>query len=206
MRLYPFVIPRLLQNLYPSLTWTIKNEEKAIYLTFDDGPHPEITHWVINLLDKYNAKATFFVVGENVNKFPETYQKLISKGHAVGNHTYHHISGYSQKATSYINDVAKCKELVDSKLFRPPYGRIKRSQIKVLEQDYKIVMWNQLSGDFDKNLDTQSSLNSLKRNAKAGNVVVFHDSEKSFAQLKKILEPYLIFLKEEGFICKVITP
>jgi peptidoglycan/xylan/chitin deacetylase (PgdA/CDA1 family) len=167
---------------------------KQLFLTFDDGPHPEITIHVLDLLNQYNAKATFFCVGENVKKFPLVYEMLLKAGHAVGNHTSNHLNGLKTKTEDYIASVEECRKQIDSKLFRPPYGRIKRSQLKYLSQHYSIVMWNTLSGDFDQNTSEEDCWANVKNHAKSGSIIVFHDSEKAqknmvFA-LRKTLEHF----------------
>jgi len=205
MQLYPFTIPNFASSLFPSLTWRInKPKGKQIFLTFDDGPQPEVTEWVLKTLEAYKAKASFFVVGENVLKYPQVFEKVKEEGHAIGNHTQHHISGYSAHLETYLADIAACQKNTQSNLFRPPYGRIRPSQTKALKGKYQIIMWNQLSGDFDKNLNRKKSLASLCKNAKAGNIVVFHDSMKSLDNLKEILPPFLAYLSQEGFICSAL--
>ena len=205
MRLYPFVIPSFVKFLYPNYQWSYPNDNRDIFLTFDDGPHPNVTPWVLDILLQYHAKGTFFVVGENAKKYPELIRRIRAEGHEIGNHTHTHISGYAHGVSEYLKDVEECQKVIKSRLFRPPYGRIKSAQGKLIRNHYQVVMWNQLSGDFDKNLNTAKSLKSLQRNSKGGNIVVFHDSEKAYPQLKNLLEPYLRFLKKEGFNCKAIT-
>jgi peptidoglycan/xylan/chitin deacetylase (PgdA/CDA1 family) len=205
MRFYPFTIPDFAKLIMPSLVWRIDNQEKKeIYLTFDDGPNPEVTSWVLEELKKFDAKATFFVVGENAEKFPNVIAAIKGNGHVIGNHTYNHLSGYSSSNDDYIDNINKCQEITKTNLFRPPYGRIKKSQIKRIAPHFQIVMWNQLSGDFDPSLNRKKSLESLCANAKPGNLVVFHDSVKAFNNLKEILPSFLAFLAREGFICSAI--
>lgn len=191
---------RWLKWFYPSLEWEIKNHNGHVFLTFDDGPHPVHTPWVLDQLDALNFKATFFCIGNNVSKYPEVYAEIIARGHATGNHTYHHLNGYRNDAAEYINDVEKCGALVHSKLFRPPYGRITRTQIKQLRPDYRIVMWSLLSGDFDARLNRAQSLKALKNSTSPGSIVVFHDSDKAAANLYHLLPEYLGFLVEKGFV------
>lgn len=185
--------------------WEIENTPaNQIYLTFDDGPHPEITPWVLDILAEYNAKATFFVVGQNAENNPAVLKRIRQEGHALGNHTSHHLSGYSNSTQDYIDNVKLCQQHTQTNLFRPPYGRIKRSQVIVLTKSFKIIMWNQLSGDFHRNLDIDKSLKALCEYTKKGNIVVFHDSQKSFENLKLLLPAYLDFLKQKGFNSIVI--
>lgn len=205
MRLFPFIIPQFFNKLFGKLVWELENTpSNKIYLTFDDGPHPVITPWVLDILATYNAKATFFVVGQNAEKNPQILQRIIEEGHALGNHTDHHLSGYNCRTKDYIADVKRCQQYTQTDLFRPPYGRIKRSQVKQLNKTFQIVMWNQLSGDFYKNLDIEKSLQALRLHTKKGNIVVFHDSQKSFENLKLLLPAYLNSLKEQGFSSIVI--
>lgn len=196
MRLYPFLIPNTLKKIYPSLIWEINTDQDEVFITFDDGPHPEVTPWVLDMLEEFGMKATFFVVGENAAKYPTICKRILDEGHAIGNHTYHHISGYKHELEAYLEDVQRCSDVVSTGLFRPPYGRIKRNQIQALKKEYKIVMWNQLSGDFDASLNIQHSLDALMNNSKPGNIIVFHDSAKAFPQLQKLLRPYLEHLKK----------
>lgn len=205
MQLYPFTIPEFARYLFPSLTWRFDNlSKKEIFITFDDGPDPEVTPWVLSELQKHNAKASFFVVGENAKQHQEVMHQICEEGHSVGNHTFNHVSGYASSTEAYLENVKLCQELTKTNLFRPPYGRIKRGQIAALKSQYQIVMWNQLSGDFDVKLDRKRSLESLCENAKEGNIIVFHDSQKSFDNLKALLPPFLAYLSKEGFICSAI--
>ena len=207
-----FSVPSTIQWLIPSCTWRKVGQEKVIYLTFDDGPHPEITAWVIDELKKYQIKATFFCVGDNLKKHPETAKQLLTEGHQIGNHTMHHIKGWKHKNVDYLKDIEDCdteirkihEQLNDEKaqprLFRPPYGQIKPSQIKLLrEKGYEIIQWSDLSCDYDKHLNCEKSLSALVKNAKPGSIVVFHDSEKAEIQLKQILPSYLEAMLAEGF-------
>ena len=207
-----FSVPSTIQWLIPSCTWRKVGQEKVIYLTFDDGPHPEITAWVIDELKKHQIKATFFCVGDNLKKHPETAKQLLTEGHQIGNHTMHHIKGWKHKNVDYIKDIEDCDteirkiheqmndEKAQPRLFRPPYGQIKPSQIELLrEKGYEIIQWSDLSCDYDKHLNCEKSLSALVKNAKPGSIVVFHDSEKAENQLKQILPSYLEAMLAEGF-------
>ena len=207
-----FSVPSTIQWLIPSCTWRKVGQEKVIYLTFDDGPHPEITAWVIDELKKHQIKATFFCVGDNLKKHPETAKQLLTEGHQIGNHTMHHIKGWKHKNVDYIKDIEDCDteirkiheqmndEKAQPRLFRPPYGQIKPSQIKLLRaKGYEIIQWSDLSCDYDKHLNCEKSLSALVKNAKPGSIVVFHDSEKAENQLKQILPSYLEAMLAEGF-------
>ncbi|MDI1232918.1 MAG: polysaccharide deacetylase family protein [bacterium] len=197
-------IPIWFQKIFGRYTWRIPNQDKTVYLTFDDGPHPEITPWVLQQLANYNYKATFFCVGDNVRKFPETYQSILSSQHKTGNHTMHHIKGWKSTLDHYTDNVADCAKLVDSNLFRPPYGRITRPQTSILRKKYKIIMWSLLALDFEKKLNTTKALEGLKKKTKPGSIIVFHDSVKAEKNLKTMLPLYLQFLNQNGFNCKVI--
>lgn len=197
--------PLAIKKSFPSLVWDIPNNTKTIYLTFDDGPTPEITTWVLETLKKHKIKATFFVVGENVKKHSQIYQQLIAEGHAIGNHTYNHLNGWKTKSSDYLQNIEKCAELVESNLFRPPYGRIKNTQIRKLKQSYKIIMWDVLSGDFDFKTSPEQCAENVINNTKAGSIIVFHDSVKAEKNLKYALPKAIEFLKQQGFTFGVIT-
>jgi peptidoglycan/xylan/chitin deacetylase (PgdA/CDA1 family) len=207
-----FTVPSTIQWLIPSCTWRKEGQGKVIYLTFDDGPNPEITAWVMDELKKHQIKATFFCVGDNLRKFPEVAKRLLTEGHHIGNHTMHHIKGWKYNNDDYLEDVENCEKEIrkiqeqfenktaQSRLFRPPYGQIKPSHIKLLrERGYEIIQWSDLSCDYDKHLNCEKSLSALVKNAKSGSIVVFHDSEKAEHQLKQILPSYLEAMLAEGF-------
>ena len=189
--MFKHTIPSIFPLIAPNVTWKVKTSDKVLYLTFDDGPHPIITPLVLSVLDEYNAKATFFCVGENVNKYPDTFNQIIRKGHAVGNHTYNHIKGWQSTNEVYFDNIKKANEVIQSNLFRPPYGRIKPSQIKMLKHDYRIVMWSILTRDYDKNLNTHIALKQLNELTKPGDIIVFHDSEKAKQNMLIILKGML---------------
>ena len=155
-------------------------------------------------LDKFNLKATFFCVGDNVRKYPETYKTVHTRGHQTGNHTMHHLKGWQTDTELYIQNVENCHDYVDSNLFRPPYGRIKRSQANILRKHYRIIMWTLLACDFEKNLDCHAAITGLKNKTKKGDIVVFHDSVKAEQNLKVLLPQYLQFLNENGFNCALL--
>jgi peptidoglycan/xylan/chitin deacetylase (PgdA/CDA1 family) len=207
-----FTVPSTIQWLIPSCTWRKEGQGKVIYLTFDDGPNPEITAWVMDELKKHQIKATFFCVGDNLRKFPEIAKRLLTEGHQIGNHTMHHIKGWKYNNDDYLRDMESCEteireiheqldiEKAQPRLFRPPYGQIKPSQIKLLRnKGYEIIQWSDLSCDYDKHLNCEKSLSALVKNAKPGSIVVFHDSEKAEHQLKQILPSYLEAMLAEGF-------
>lgn len=200
----PFWIP----YLYRKRTWKVNTTDKIIYLTFDDGPHPSITPFVLELLEKFNAKATFFCIGDNVKKYPDVYKRIIDEGHAVGNHTMHHLNGWKTDDTAYLNDIAEAKNWIDSRLFRPPYGKItgfQQSQLCLPRFNLHTVMWTVLSGDFDNNIDKEQCLINVFRNTGPGSVVVFHDSEKAKEKMEFALPQVLDYFSKRGFRFEKIT-
>ncbi len=191
--------PIILKKLFPDLIWEIDTNKKEIFLTFDDGPHSDITLWVLDELDKYNADATFFCVGENVCKNPDTFLKLSESRHSVGNHTYNHLNGWKSSNTEYFDNIKKAAKQINSGLFRPPYGRISPSQISNLKNSYSIIMWSILSYDFSDRISKERCLNNSIGSTKAGSIVVFHDSIKSAKNLKYALPLFLKHFTEQGF-------
>lgn len=185
--MYLVKTPRVVKQIFPNFHWDKPNERREIYLTFDDGPIPEVTPWVLDLLAKYNARATFFCVGDNVRKYPEIFARLKREGHKTGNHTFNHLNGWNTPVDEYVDNIDKCAELVDSDLFRPPYGKISRKQLQHLAGKYSVVMWDILSGDFDPSLSRTSCLNNVIRNTVPGSIIVFHDNIKSFDKLEYVL-------------------
>jgi len=200
--------PWLLKKFYPECIWDIKTDEKVLYLTFDDGPHPVATPFVLEELKKYNAKATFFCIGKNVEEHFDIYKKIIEEGHAVGNHTYDHLNGWETKDQDYLDNIFKAKKIIDSNLFRPPYGRISKFQLKQLPgEKYKLkpIMWSVLSGDFDEEISGEECYLTVAKYAKQGSVIVFHDSQKAFERLNYALPLMLKNFKEKGFEFKSIS-
>lgn len=191
--------PLLLRKLYSSLIWKLPGSEKRIYLTFDDGPIPQITPWVLDLLSEYNAKATFFCIGKNVERNTDIFKSILSQGHSIGNHTYTHLNGWRSSVTDYLNDINKCGELIDSNLFRPPYGKIKRSQIRHILPSHKIIMWDILSRDFDENLNLEKGFEYIKKHVKPGSIIVFHDSIKAWPRLQILLPRTLEYFRMLGY-------
>ena len=200
--------PWALKKMYPECIWDFKTVEKNIYLTFDDGPHPEATEFVLEKLKKYNAKATFFCIGKNVEEHFNIYTKIIKEGHSVGNHTYDHLNGWKTDDKEYLDNIYKAKKIIDSNLFRPPYGRITKFQLKQLKgEKYKLkpVMWSVLSGDFDTEISGEECYLTVSKNAKEGAVVVFHDSQKAWDRLHYALPLVLKYFTEKGFEFRKIT-
>lgn len=201
----------------PSLLWNFNIKEKYIYLTFDDGPIPVVTPWVLQQLKKYNAKATFFCIGENVTRNPQIFNEILREGHVTGNHTHNHLDGWRTGKTRYVDNVLNAESSIQAfikskhnsqpakKLFRPPYGRIKPSQIKDLERHgYKIVMWDVISGDYDQHLSPYNCIQNITGFSKPGSIVVMHDSVKAFQNLQKVLPQILRHYSEEGYEFKCL--
>ncbi|MCK5824126.1 MAG: polysaccharide deacetylase family protein [Ichthyobacteriaceae bacterium] len=190
MKLYLNKPPQILRLVFPEILWKIDSTKKKLYLTFDDGPTPEVTSFVLDVLDEYNAKATFFVLGKNIKGNEELFNRIKEK-HAIGNHSFSHIKGYSSSMSNYVSDVNKADKIINSKLFRPPYGQIKLSQYSALKQKYKIVMWNVLSGDFDNNISGIQCFNNVVKYSNNGSIIVFHDTLKASNNLKIALPKVL---------------
>jgi len=188
-----------IKKYYSNFIWKIPTTKKIIYLTFDDGPTPEITEWTLATLKAFNAKATFFCVGSNVAKHPEIFRQIISEGHAVGNYPYHHLSGWNANNEDYLRNIKKCEEIVTSNLFRPPYGRIKKSQYELIKNDYKVIMWDVLSGDFDPKTSPEKCLSNVVNNTTEGAIIVFHDSLKAADNIKHTLPKVLEYFTEKGY-------
>jgi len=182
-------------------------EVKSIYLTFDDGPHPDTTPWLLDILKAHEAKATFFCLGKNVEKFPALFQEIKAQGHAIGSHTFNHLSGWKSGTSAYIDEVERGAATVHSKLFRPPYGRIRPAQYKALINDnYKVIMWSVMAYDFDVELGSEERIERVRKHTGDGSVVVFHDSPKAFPQLKNELPGLLDYWKKNNFSFAEIRP
>ncbi|MBC6111582.1 polysaccharide deacetylase family protein [Pedobacter fastidiosus] len=195
--------PLLLKWYYPSLLWNKSRTEKVIYLTFDDGPIPNVTDFVLKTLKAFNAKATFFCIGDNIQKHPDVFERVKNDGHAIGNHTFNHLKGWITEDETYLQNTIKCQQFTNSNLFRPPYGRIKKSQILKLQSqisNLEIVMWDVLSGDFDINLAPEKCYNNVIKNTRNGSIIVFHDSLKAFDRLEYALPRVLKYFTDKGFI------
>lgn len=186
------------------LTWRRSSSSKVIYLTFDDGPVPEVTPLVLNLLDKYNVKATFFCVGENVRNNPELYNEILRRGHRTGNHTFNHVKGFNVPTSEYVANVDKAAEFIDSKLFRPPYGRIKRNQIRNLKSRYEIIMWDLLTFDYNQRIEKETIIKRVKRQSRNGSIVVFHDSLKAKNNMLSVLPLAIEFWNSKGYTFELL--
>lgn len=200
-------VPRLIKKMYPSRLWEVEEKRKALYLTFDDGPIPEVTPWVLQQLKQHNAKATFFCIGDNVRKNPETFSQIVSEGHSIGNHTFNHLNGWKTPVDDYITNSLEAENLItqlagrrDQKLFRPPYGRISGKQARLLELNgYKIVMWDVLTRDYNRNLSAETCFRNVIRHTRAGSIIVFHDSLKAEKNLKVLLPAMLQHFSKKGY-------
>jgi peptidoglycan/xylan/chitin deacetylase (PgdA/CDA1 family) len=200
--LYLTYSPFWLKWFYPTLTWHKSRKEKFVYFTFDDGPIPVVTPFVLNTLKKFNCKATFFCIGDNVDKHPLILADVIADGHTVGNHTYNHLNGWNSSNKNYIENVLKGSKLTSTRIFRPPYGRIKKSQIKEIKKQSpstEVIMWDVLSGDFDKRISKEQCVRNVLKHCKNGSIIVFHDSLKAFERLEYALPKVLENLSKKGF-------
>ena len=204
-------VPNFIQRVFPNIIWKKITDEKKIWLTFDDGPEKEVTEFILETLKKLNIKASFFLIGKNIQEFPELTKKIIKEGHIIGNHSFSHLNGFKSKNEEYIYDIELGQKLINEKLvemgitnkikiFRPPYGRILPRQIKRLRENYKIVMWDVFSWDFKKNISPEKIYNNVIDNVTEGSILVFHNNKKSLNNLKLTLEDTLIKLKEKGFV------
>ncbi|HET9824634.1 MAG TPA: polysaccharide deacetylase family protein [Chitinophagaceae bacterium] len=196
--------PWVIKKIFPNYIWSVSTNDKILYLTFDDGPHPEITPFVLSELKKSNALATFFCIGKNVLAYPEVYKQVLDDGHFVGNHTQNHLNGWKTPNDVYLKDVAEASNHIDSNLFRPPYGRITLFQAKNLPaamkgRKAKVIMWDVLSADFDKNISKEQCLQYVLFRSSPGSIIVFHDSEKAFEKLRHALPRVLDHFTEQGF-------
>lgn len=188
----------------PGILWKGEGGEKDVHLTFDDGPIPEVTPWVLDMLKKYGQQATFFCVGDNVRKYPEIYNRITAEGHGVGNHTFHHLNGWNTDSKNYLTDVELAGEYIQSDLFRPPYGKMKMDQYFSIKKNHRIVLWTYMSGDFERSFNADTCLGEVKKYSKAGAVLVFHDNVKTKENVEKVLPLILDFYKKEKIRSKPI--
>lgn len=191
--------PSLLTTVYPKCLWKVATTEKVLYLTFDDGPIPEITPFVLDELKKWNAKATFFCIGKNAEANPAIFDRIIAEGHSTGNHTYNHLNGWNYTDKEYFENIVQCASVFPSGLFRPPYGKLKPSQYVTLNTQYRIVMWDVLSFDFDPAMTAEKVLNNVTKNAEAGSIIVMHDSLKAKPKVEYTLPLILEHFTAKGF-------
>ncbi|NIJ44817.1 peptidoglycan/xylan/chitin deacetylase (PgdA/CDA1 family) [Wenyingzhuangia heitensis] len=209
MRLYPVKTISIFKSIFNKWIWSFDTDKKEIYLTFDDGPIPTTTPWVLEQLSMYNAKATFFCIGDNIRKYPRIFNQITNKGHRVGNHTFNHLKGWKTNTNVYIQNVLKAEKKLEThnnpKIFRPPYGKITNTQSKKLRKlGYQIIMWDVLSADFDQQLTAKNCTENVLKNVKNGSIIVFHDSQKAYPRLKETLPKVLEELSKKGFLFKVI--
>ncbi len=197
-------LPGFFTKWFPAAVWRMSGEEKAVYLTFDDGPVSGVTPWLLDLLNKQEVKATFFVVGENVFRYPDIFLQILEDGHAVGNHTYHHLQGLKTGNLEYFKDIEQANRLIGSNLFRPPHGWLSRAQYIFLSQKYKIVMWDVISCDYNPNITREEVLDNVLRFVRSGSIITFHDSYKAEEHLKWALPRAIAALKDEGYEFKKI--
>lgn len=216
MSITPVKTPKLVSKLFPNYVWNINTTEKELFLTFDDGPTPEVTTWVLDTLYTFKAQATFFCIGKNVENHPEIFQRILNEGHTIGNHTQNHVNGWKTKTASYLENVLEAENIIQTKagnqtlevdkLFRPPYGQIKPQQgTKVLDMNYKIVMWDVLSFDWDATVSEEECLNNVLSKSKPGSIIVFHDSIKASRNMKYALPKVLEYFSKEGFKFKKLV-
>jgi peptidoglycan-N-acetylglucosamine deacetylase len=196
--------PSFLRWIYPNAIWHLPSDRKVLYLTFDDGPTPFITEKVLELLDEYNAKATFFCIGKNIEQHPGIFNLIKEKGHHIGSHTYSHLNGWKSKAEEYINDYMKGRDLSQSNLFRPPYGKILLKPLQVIQKQDKVIMWDILSKDYDNQLTPDDVYANVTRNLTPGSIIVFHDSEKAKNNLLVVLPRILEYLSQQGYVLEAI--
>ncbi|MDR2146863.1 MAG: polysaccharide deacetylase family protein [Tannerella sp.] len=199
--------PRIYRWLFPGTFWRIpaaKGEQKCVYLTFDDGPIPEMTPRILDILDQYNIKATFFCVGDNVRKYPELYRELIARGHKVGNHTQNHIQGIRFRSKNYVRNVTEAAKWIDSNLFRPPHGHMRIPQVFRLRKLFKVIMWDVVTRDYSPHMTANGVFNNVKRYTRNGSIIVFHDSLKAVGRIEEALPKSIEWLREQGYAFKVI--
>jgi len=204
MRIYK--TPILLKKIFPSFIWHISTQEKKLYLTFDDGPIPDVTEFVLECLDNYEAKGSFFCVGNNIEKYPAIFEKIVEAKHLAANHTFNHLNGWKTENNVYVDNTCECQKWIEKfisfqkiKFFRPPYGRIKSKQAQMLRSNFKIIMWDVLTNDYDQSLNKEKCLKNSIAATEKGSIIVFHDSIKSYKNMSYTLPRYLDHFSEKGF-------
>ena len=191
--------PQIFRSLFPDAHFRIRGEERCVYLTFDDGPIPEATPWVLDMLDSYGIKATFFMVGDNVRKYPDVYQEVVSRGHTVGNHTMHHLQGLKVKTPYYLDDIKEADSYIHSRLFRPPHGFLTPKQARLIREQYAIIMYDLITRDYSRHLTADQVFDNVRRYTRDGSIIVFHDSIKSMPRLREALPRSIEWLMEQGY-------
>jgi len=197
--MYPHKTPILVQRFFKDVLWRKSGTEKVLYLTFDDGPKVGVTEWVLDKLDQYNAKATFFCVGNNVLKYPELYARLLESGHSVGNHSFNHLNGWKTDFDKYIQNIEQAADCIDSNYYRPPYGKLTWKQYQFLKDKYKIVMWDVVAGDFDTTITKEQCYQAIKKHSKPGSIIVLHDNIRHMERMKYCVEKTLEDFSGEGY-------
>jgi len=197
-------LPSFLRVIYRNATWRKNHKEKIVYLTFDDGPIPEVTPWVLDILDFYGVKATFFCVGENVMKHPDVYQEVLRRGHRTGNHTFNHLRGFFTSSGSYLKNIEKASRYIDSDLFRPPHGELRKLQYFEVRKRNKVILWDVISRDYDKDVPENKVLNIVKKYTRNGSIIVFHDSLKAERNMRYAMPKAIEFLLQEGYQFKTL--
>ena len=195
--------PQFIRQLYPRAHWRMNTSEKAVYLTFDDGPIPEVTPWVLDVLDKYQIKATFFMVGDNVRKHPDEYKMVVERGHRIGNHTFNHLKGFEEGSERYIANIDKADCYLSTDLFRPPHGIMRMQQYRMLSKRYRIIMWDLVTRDYNSKLNGEQVLRKVRKYARNGSIITFHDSLRSVDNLRYALPRAIEWLQGEGYEFKV---
>ena len=195
--------PQFFRQLYPRAYWRMNTSERAVYLTFDDGPIPEVTPWVLDVLDRYKIKATFFMVGDNVRKHPEEFKMVVERGHRIGNHTYNHLKGMEQRTQHYMGNIEKANSYLATDLFRPPHGLMRPGQYRALSERYRIIMWDLVTRDYNSKLTGEQVLGKVKRYVRPGSIITFHDSLRSVDNLHYALPRAIEWLLAEGYEFKV---
>lgn len=197
--------PFLAKKIFPKLTWDQNNTDNSVYLSFDDGPTPGVTNWVLDLLKEHDAKATFFCLGKNVVHHMPLFERILKEGHSVGNHTFNHLNAWKTSKSKYLADIQHCEKVFHSKLFRPPYGKLRPGMRSEILEQYKIIMWDIISYDFDQSITPTQCFENVINNVKPGSIIVFHDSEKAKNNLQKVLPEVLNYLKENNLKLKALV-
>lgn len=197
--MYIIKTPKFIRSVFPNFIWKMPTDQKEVFFTFDDGPIPEVTHGVLDTLAEYDAKASFFCVGQNVAKYPEIFQAIQDQGHSVGNHTNNHLNGWETENLQYFHNVRHCAREMETPLFRPPYGKLKPKQAQFLQRHYQIVMWDVLSGDFDQTISKKQCYKNIIKNVEPGSIIVLHDSLKAQDRMEYALRKTLDELSSQGY-------
>ena len=200
MRIKP---TNIIRSLFPGVIWEV-DDPAGLYLTFDDGPTPGVTEWILNTLDRYDAKATFFVLGKNVELYPDLYQRILDRGHKIGNHTYSHQKGWAMSLDRYVEDVDLAGDMCHTELFRPPYAQITRSQLRTISQRYRVVLWSVLTRDYNRKISPKKCLRGTLKGLRGGDIISLHDSAKAFRNMSYVLPQLLRRAREMGLECKIL--